>query len=147
MQIDPDILFTLGSRLALIGWAVLIFLPRRIALLLAIPKFAIPVLLGLAYSGIMAARFFDSGGGYNSIEEVRALFAHDEILVAGWLHYLAFDLFVGVWIAERSDAIGLPRLIQTVILAATFLFGPLGLVLFLLTRAGMSGLVARRAQA
>ena len=51
------------------------------------------------------------------------------MLIAGWVHYLAFDLFIGVWIAERLDAERLSRWIQTPILIATFLFGPLGLLL------------------
>lgn len=135
MQINPDTVFGLGNQTALIGWIILIFLPRRFPLLLAVPKFLIPAVLGLVYAGLMLTQFFSvEGGGFSSIAEVRALFAHDEILVAGWLHYLAFDLFVGTWIAERSDEARIPRLIQAVFLAATFMFGPIGLLLFLITR-------------
>ncbi|MBB5517713.1 ABA4-like family protein [Amphiplicatus metriothermophilus] len=137
MPLDPDAVFRLGNMTALVGWAILVFLPRRFPLLLAVPKFAIPALLALAYAGLMFVRFFDSGGGYGSLDAVRALFAHDEILVAGWLHYLAFDLFVGVWIAEQADRAGIPRLIQTAFLLATFMFGPVGLALYLFTRAAL----------
>ena len=134
MQIDAETIFGVGSQTALIGWVILIFLPRRFPLLLAVPKFVIPALLGLAYAALMLTNFFSSGGGYGSIDEVRALFSVDDVLVAGWLHYLAFDLFVGVWIAERSDEAGLSRLIQAAFLIATFMFGPVGLLLFLAAR-------------
>lgn len=138
MQINPDTIFGLGNQTALIGWAILIFLPRRFPLLLAVPKYAIPAVLALVYSGLMLTQFFSvEGGGFSSIGEVRTLFAHDEVLVAGWLHYLAFDLFVGTWIAERSDEARIPRLIQAFFLVSTFMFGPFGLLLFLVTRAGV----------
>ncbi|MEX0645702.1 MAG: ABA4-like family protein [Parvularculaceae bacterium] len=138
MQINAETLFGLGNQFALIGWIVLILLPRRFPLLLAIPKFAIPTLLALAYAGLIATTFFSvEGGGFGSIGQVRALFAVDEMLVAGWLHYLAFDLFVGVWIAERSDAAGIPRLIQAAFLLATFMFGPVGLLLYFVTRGAL----------
>ena len=146
MQLNADALFGLGNQIALIGWIVLIFLPRRFPLLLAAPKFAIPALLALAYSGLMLTNFFSSGGGYGSIAEVRALFSVDEVLVAGWLHYLAFDLFVGVWIAERSDAAGIPRLVQAVFLLANFMFGPIGLLLYLVTRGALPAFLKRGAR-
>ena len=50
--------------------------------------------------------------------------------LAGWVHYLAFDLFVGLWIAARADAMRLSLVVQAPILTATFMFGPLGLLLF-----------------
>jgi hypothetical protein len=58
------------------------------------------------------------------------------MLLAGWVHYLAFDLFIGGWIAVEADKVGLNRLFQAPILVATFMFGPVGLALFLAMRAG-----------
>ena len=75
-------------------------------------------------------------GGFNSIAEVRALFMSDPVLLAGWVHYLAFDLFLGIWIAEQADRIHIHRIIQAPVLAATFLFGPIGLLLHLGLAAG-----------
>ena len=137
MPLAPELIFSLGNGIVLAGWMILILLPRRFPLLNAVPKYAIPTLFGLVYAGITLSRFFASGGGYGSLDAVRTLFSSDELLVAGWLHYLAFDLFVGVWIAERADETGLSRPIQAVILVTAFLFPPVGLVLFLATRAAM----------
>ncbi|MBI1392179.1 MAG: DUF4281 domain-containing protein [Alphaproteobacteria bacterium] len=130
----PDAIFSLGNSVALVGWIILIFLPRRFPLLFAVPQFIIPFALGLLYAGLIMANIYRGDGGFGSIEQVRALFSRDAALVAGWLHYLAFDLFVGSWIAARSDALGIPRIIQAVVLAATFMFGPVGLVIFLTMR-------------
>ncbi|MGH8050887.1 MAG: ABA4-like family protein, partial [Methylococcales bacterium] len=96
----------------------------------------IPFGLGMLYAGLMLTCFFTSDGGYGSIKAVRTLFEDDHLLLAGWVHYLAFDLFIGAWIARQADQIGIPRLIQAVILLATFMFGPLGLILFLSMRSG-----------
>ena len=54
--------------------------------------------------------------------------------MVGWVHYLAFDLFVGLWIARDADAKGFSRLLQAPILFATFMAGPLGLLLWLAIR-------------
>lgn len=135
-----DELFSLAGMAAMIGWAMLIFLPRRFDVVFWIPQYVIPGVLALGYAALMLVYFFQGEGGYGSIAEVRALFARDEVLLAGWVHYLAFDLFIGAWIARQSDKAGISRLIQTVFLIATFMFGPVGLALFLVTR----GLMGRK---
>jgi Domain of unknown function (DUF4281) len=86
----------------------------------------------------MLALFGRVDGGFGSFTEIKTLFQSDYMLAAGWIHYLAFDLFVGTWIAKRSDEIGLSRLIQAPILGLTFMFGPAGYALFVLTRWAVS---------
>jgi hypothetical protein len=66
---------------------------------------------------------------------VSALFGHRGLLLAGWLHYLAFDLFVGAWEVREARRVGLPHWLILPALALTFLFGPLGLLVFLALRA------------
>jgi hypothetical protein len=65
---------------------------------------------------------------------VQAIFASKGGAVVGWIHYLAFDLFVGLWIARDADAKNFSRLLQAPILLATFLAGPLGLLVWLAVR-------------
>lgn len=126
---DFDALFGLAGTVAMTGWAALILLPRHRFVTAAV-RDGIVVLLSVAYAALVLVHFFRvEGGGFGSLAEVRALFLSDPVLLAGWIHYLAFDLFVGVWIAGRADALGIGRLVQAPILLATFLFGPLGLLL------------------
>ncbi len=132
-ELTPDQLFTWAGQAVFYGWLILIFLPR-IKTLFFIPQYLIPITIGLLYSGLMLAHYSNSDGGFGSIAHVRILFESDFILLAGWVHYLAFDLFVGAWIAVKADAIGLTRLIQAPILLATYMFSPIGLVLFLSIR-------------
>jgi hypothetical protein len=135
---DWESLFGLSSTAAAASWAALILLPRHRYLTEAI-RTGVVGGLALVYAALILAFFYTvPGGGFGSIGEVRALFASDPVLVAGWVHYLAFDLLVGLAIAGKSDAIGLSRIVQAPLLAATFLFGPLGLLLFRLV-AGIGG--------
>jgi hypothetical protein len=126
--------FRLGEFSGARRLGILIFLPRRFDVVFFVPQYLIPFGFGLLYAGLIFANVYTVDGGFGSIAEVRALFSKDELLLAGWLHYLAFDLFIGAWIARQADALGYPRALQAVVLLATFMFGPVGLVLFLAIR-------------
>ncbi|WP_421990519.1 ABA4-like family protein [Qipengyuania sp.] len=136
-----DTAFGAANILAMVMWAALILAPRWPALLAAVLYVGVG-LLCLAYSvgivGILSGAF-DPGGSdgsadFSTIEGVRAIFASDGGVTIGWIHYLAFDLFVGLWIARDADAKGFSRLLQAPILLATFFAGPLGLFLWLAIR-------------
>jgi hypothetical protein len=130
-------MFGMAGQTAMLGWLILLFLPRRWAWLTAIPRYIIPFGLSLLYAGLAMTRFFQiEGGGYGSLDEVAVLLGDREMLLAGWVHYLAFDLFIGGWIAGQCDRLGINRLIQAPILVLTFMFGPVGLALFMVMRAG-----------
>jgi hypothetical protein len=137
-MLSPVQIVEWGNSFALPGWIILIFLPRRWGALLQFPEMVVPLVLGFIYGGVMLAFFGRVQGGFGSFEEIRTLFQSDYMLAAGWIHYLAFDLFVGTWIAKRSDEIGFSRLIQAPILGLTFLFGPGGFALFIALRWALS---------
>jgi hypothetical protein len=137
-MIDPTTAFSLGGNLTMLGWLGLIvslfWAPARPAVQAA-TRLIIPALLAVAYGLLIYAGFGEAeGGGFGSIAEVRALFASDSALTAGWLHYLAFDLFVGSWIVADGLRHRIPALLILPCLPLTFLFGPLGLLLFLALR-------------
>lgn len=137
-MIDPSTAFSIGGYLAMLGWLGLLVslfaAPARPAAQLT-ARLAMPALLAIAYGLLIWTGFGEAqGGGFGSITEVRALFASDSALAAGWLHYLAFDLFVGSWIAADRVGRGVPALLVVPCLILTFLFGPLGLLLYLALR-------------
>jgi hypothetical protein len=135
----PDAVFGAANGLAMLGWIALAVSPARARWAGAARLFAgrvVPVLLAVGYV-VLFARNGMADGGYGSLDEVRRLFAVPELLAAGWLHYLAFDLFVGSWIAERGAALGLPHLALLPLLALTFLFGPAGLLAFVTLQAAV----------
>ena len=130
-------LFSSASTLAMLGWVILIFLPRAWKWLNFVPSILIPLILSLFYSYLIARYFFSAEGGFDSLANVQQLFTHPGAALAGWVHYLAFDLFVGGYIAKRADEIGLSRLIQVPILLLTFMLGPFGYLLFMLVKMAM----------
>ncbi|HEX5644494.1 MAG TPA: ABA4-like family protein [Erythrobacter sp.] len=136
-----DAIFGGANLLALISWAALILLPRWPALLSAL-LYVVVGLLSLLYATILVglmSGWMDpggsmAGGNFSSIAGVQALFATKGGLTLGWVHYLAFDLFIGIWIARDADAKGISRLVQAPVLLATFMAGPLGLLVWLVLR-------------
>ena len=133
---DWETAFSIANIAAGLCWLALIFLPRSWPVLPGIIRLAVPLLLTVAYAALVLAYFFRAEGGFDSLVRVRALFQSDPVLLAGWIHYLAFDLLVGTWIADEADRHGVSRLIQAPILFATFMFGPLGWLLFQGVRLG-----------
>ena len=127
-------LFHIGGAVAMLGWLGLLasLLVRGLRQASrAAARFIIPALLGVAYVVLIVEGWNKAtGGGFGSIEQVRALFSVDAALTAGWFHYLAFDLFVGSWIAEDGLQNRVHPLLLVPCLALTFLFGPAGLLLF-----------------
>ncbi len=152
-SISLDQWFGMAGQAAMIGWLILIFAPRAWPSgygewLLAIPRYVIPFAISLLYAGFAMAYVFSvEGGGFGSLDQVAALLGKREMLLAGWVHYLAFDLFIGGWIAAEADKIGLSRLVQAPILLATFMLGPVGLATFLLIKASALRLPGGEAQA
>ena len=137
MSLNPESIFGLTNTVALLGWIALVASPPSARWSPWGRVFAgrvLPLVLGLVYVA-MIVRHWTGEGGFASLAEVQKLFAVPGLLTAGWIHYLAFDLFVGAWIAERGAALGLPhwQLVPTLLL--TFLFGPAGLLAFFVLRA------------
>lgn len=139
-MIDWALVFNAVNLLALIAWTALILLPRWPALLSGVLYLGVGLLCLIYASGLIGVLSGvipnpDGGGAdFSTIAGVRSIFASDAGVTIGWTHYLAFDLFVGLWIARDADAKGVSRLIQAPILLATFMAGPLGLGVWLLLR-------------
>ena len=138
-------LFSLTNGIALAMWVVLIVLPRR-PFPLALVLYAGVALLCLAYVAMVAALLAgwadpvrDTGlppmnlGDY-SIAGLKDAFRSEGAIAVGWTHYLALDLFTGLWIARDADAKRFSRLTQAPLLLLTFLAGPAGLLAWLLVR-------------
>lgn len=142
---ELDRLFSLGGLLVMPGWLLLLVAPawrwtQRWA------TFAAPLLLAIVYAFLLLTALPAPGGGFGSLAQVAALFSVRQVLLAGWLHYLAFDLFTGAWEARDAVRLGISRWLVAPCLALTFLFGPVGLALYLLLRLGLRHQVGATAQ-
>jgi hypothetical protein len=126
--------FAVANIVAVAGWLGLAVLPGRRIVVDGIAGLAIPLLLAVAYSALVAAFLVGAEGGFGTLAAVRQLFASDAVLLAGWLHYLAFDLFVGAWIVRTARRDGVPHILVLPCLAFTFLLGPVGFLAFNIVR-------------
>ena len=142
-----DSLFILTNAIAFAGWAMLAFLPRKPMVMASILFLGVG-LLCLAYTAMFAVQATAIvSGDFTSIEGIRSLFATDGGIVLGWTHYLAFDLFIGQWIARDADNKGFHRLFQLPFLFLTLMAGPIGLLLWLFVRESRARALARQAAA
>lgn len=141
---DADLIFSTGGTMAMAGWLVLLASPLTPRLADAVATHAIPLLLSTAYAGLILAYWTSGEGGFDSLDNVARLFQTRELLLAGWLHYLAFDLFVGAWIVRMARAEAIPYWMVAPCLPATFLFGPVGYLAFGMIRFARSRVVQPR---
>ncbi|HEU4588192.1 MAG TPA: ABA4-like family protein [Gemmatimonadales bacterium] len=129
----PERLFSILNALALAGWLPLVFVPRARWATTVVPV-AIPAALALVYVVLVAAALPGSEGGFSSLAAVSTLFENPWALLAGWAHYLAFDLLVGGWEVRDARQRGIPHLLVVPALVLTFLVGPAGWLLYLAIR-------------
>lgn len=134
---SAELIFSLCGALATIGWLLLVFLPRRRWTARLVCPVLIPLLLAILYLWIVATTFVRTEGGFGSLAEVSLLFRNEWALLAGWIHYLAFDLFIGSWEVRDARRVGLHHLLVVPCLLLTFLFGPVGLLLYFILRASL----------
>ena len=130
-----EALFSAAGAAATAGWIVLAIAPYRRARMVRVTAVSIAVVIAMLYAGLIGAFWTSAGGSFGSLGEVARQFEHPGILLAGWVHYLAFDLLVGYWEQREAARIGLPRWALVPCLALTFLLGPLGWLVFLGVRA------------
>ncbi len=126
-------LFSLSGAVALPCWLLLLVAPRwRWSQLLA--TFAAPLLLAALYLLLLTSHRMPPGSGFGSLSQVSVLFQSPFALLAGWIHYVAFDLFTGAWEARDAKRVGISQWLVAPCLLLTLFFGPVGLALYLLLK-------------
>ena len=130
----PDTIFRLCNAIALIGWILLIALPMwhdSDKLIIGI----IVTLFAIIYTYYVATNITAIDmKSFSSLKGVTALFTNPLAVLIGWVHYLAFDLMVGIWIKRNSLKYGINHWLIIPCLLLTFMFGPIGLLIYLLIR-------------
>jgi hypothetical protein len=129
-----DQIFPIANGCALLGWILLALLPQRRWVTEIVTGKAIPALFAAAYVAIVIVEFPRAEGSFASIAGVARLFANPWLLFGGWVHYLAFDLLIGTWEARDSVDRRVPRWVLVPCLFLTFMFGPMGWLVYVLVR-------------
>jgi hypothetical protein len=135
----PDALFRIAGMLAALGWLCLLTTPLwprsvRNTLPRQVGAMASPALIAALYTGLILTHWVGHRGGFNTLADVMLLFTDPWLVLAGWVHYLAFDLFIGGWSLADSRERKVPHLAMMPVLLLTFFFGPIGLLAYLAMR-------------
>ncbi len=132
-------LFGIANTVPLLGWLALALAPLRRSLLVATAR-VVAVVLAVAYLILLGVRIATAPGGFDpasfsTLGGLARAFSNPGVMLVGWVHYLAFDLWTGAWEAEEAHRRGVPHWLLLPCLFLTFMVGPVGLVAFLLARA------------
>lgn len=135
----PDLLFTICNNSVLPAWLLLFVAPGWKGTQIIVHSCAIPLILCVVYGALAVPNFFGGEGDFFSLEGVTAIFQNPYALVAGWIHYLVFDLFIGAWEARDAKRLGISHLIMIPCLFFTLMLGPVGLLLYFIVRWTLKG--------
>jgi hypothetical protein len=127
-------LFSVANTIALLSWLLLAVLPGRRWVTDVMTGKVIPMVFAGLYVVIVATMLRGAEGGFSTLSGVASLFANPWLLLAGWVHYLAFDLLIGTWEARDARERGLPHVLLIPCLFFTFLLGPAGWLLYMTVR-------------
>ncbi len=128
-----ETIFDTCAWIAMAGWLALLAAPLARTNLIRVARAAAAVLC-VAYLIQMFTITVPTGGDFFSLAGVTQLFSKPGNVMLGWTHYLAFDLFIGSWITEDAGREGFPHWALIPILFATFMIGPVGLLIWLIVR-------------
>ena len=132
---EADLVFSICNRAVLPAWLLLVFAPQWQWTRRLIFHVWIPALLAVAYVYCLyQATPLPEGSGFGSLQQVLLLFQSPFAATAGWIHYLAFDLFIGAWEVRDAHRRGIQHLWIVPCLFFTLLAGPLGLLLYFIVR-------------
>jgi len=130
----PEQVFSIANSIAMAGWLILILGLRTRWAATLVSGVILPLLLAILYAVLVAVHWGETSGGFGSLAAVAALFSNSWLLLAGWVHFLAFDLFIGRWQVRDARTHGVPIWTLVPCLVLTFLFGPAGLLTYFAVR-------------
>ena len=131
----PSEVFSIANMTVMPMWLLMIILPKWKATRFLIDFKVIPLALSVIYA-IYIIQAIRIGGGmdFGSLSSVMALFTEENAVLAGWVHYLAFDLLVGMWMLNQNKELGIHQILMAPCLLGTFMAGPIGFLLFMILR-------------
>jgi len=127
----PTEVFSLAGMVTMPMWLLMMVLPKWKVTRFLIDFKIVPIVLSIIYV-IYISLAIQIGGwmDFGSLTSVMALFTEEHAVLAGWIHYLAFDLLIGMWILNQNKKLEIHQLLIIPCLLATFMLGPLGFLLF-----------------
>lgn len=134
---SAEAIFAIANNGVIPFWLLLVFAPGWKWTQVLVHTFAIPMLLAVLYLYLAVTSFGGGEGNFFSLAGVTAMFSDPYALLAGWVHYLIFDLFVGAWIARDARRHQINHLLVAPCLFFTLMLGPVGLLMYYILRGAL----------
>jgi hypothetical protein len=127
-------IFSVANTFVLPGWLLLLFAPRW--------QWTDRIITGIIVTGLAICYVYCIGKSFapadiqsfSTLAGVMKLFTNETAVLAGWVHYLAFDLMLGLFEVKNAQKHSINHGLVVPCLLCTFMFGPIGLLLFFLLR-------------
>lgn len=129
-----EVIFSLCSLVAVIGWLALLMVPLARTRLIRVARLMVIILCAAYVTQMFTITQPVRGASVSTLAGVVALFSLPGNVMLGWTHYLAFDLFVGSWEVDDAGKLGLAHWAMIVPLFLTFMLGPIGLLTYVAIR-------------
>lgn len=132
---SDELIFQWANRSVLFPWALLAFFPRTVWTRRLVHSGLFCALLALLYGTLLIMDLpGPRGANFSSLDGIARIFTSPKTLIAAWVHYLAFDLFVGSWIVRDAERLNVAHAWTVPSLFVTLMLGPLGLLSWLALR-------------
>jgi hypothetical protein len=137
--VNDELILKILNVPVLLGWLAMIVAPRSRPTRWLLESDVLPLVIGVLYLGLVAPHLPGLLREFDTLEHISAALQRPHMMLAGWIHYLAFDFLVGRVVLADSQRRGIPHLLVVPCLALTFLLGPAGYLTYAAVR-----LVSRR---
>ena len=126
------LLFTIANTAILFAWLPLLVAPKKKFTQTIVQFPYIPLVISFFYLYFLVQDGGLAEADFSSLEGVLILFhqATPEAAAAGWMHYLAFDFWVGCWVLRDAQEKQLPHGLIVLPLLFTLMMGPVGILLY-----------------
>ena len=132
----PSEVFSIANIMVFPMWILMIVFPKWQVTRILIDFKVIPIVLSLLYAFYIISSILEGPSmDFGSLQAVMQLFTVEDAVLGGWLHYLAFDLLVGMWMLDENKTLKIHQLIMAPCLLGAFMMGPIGFLLFMSVRA------------
>jgi len=131
----PTEVFSIANMIAMPMWVLMLFLSKWKITRFLIDFKVIPLTLAFMYAIYIVQSVGVSGMmDFGSLKSVMTLFTEENAVLAGWIHYLAFDLLIGMWILDQNKELKINQLVIAPCLFLTFTLGPIGFLFFMIIK-------------
>lgn len=129
-----ETIFNIFNSGILLFWMLLLFFPKQSITQKVIAYPWVPLVIAFGYIYFMGMTSGTFSADFTSLNGLTKIFqnANPQGVAAGWLHYLAFDFWVGCWMLKNSQEKGVKHLWMLVPMLFTFMLGPVGIIIYTL---------------